>query len=197
MFRALVPLVGFALLFTSVLVGSAPAAPVPKHLMKKTEPVLYFPTTVGSKWVYLDNGTAETTYEVASVEDKDGGKLVTVTGGHSSPTCWQVSSAGLFIVSMGKEVCDPPVPMLRLPLADNKAWETEKRNAGQLKGLFAASGPEEVEVKAGKFQAIRVEMEWVGNNKLTVWYAPGVGTVKSNRGLHEQLKSFTPGKVDE
>ena len=42
----LAPAVALPIVFAPV----APAAPVPKHLMKNQEPVCYFPTTVGAKW---------------------------------------------------------------------------------------------------------------------------------------------------
>jgi hypothetical protein len=186
MLRKLVPLFGLAF----VSVGSLPAAPVPTHLMKKGD-VLYFPTTVGTKWLYRDTGNAEVAYEVSNVEDHADGKFVTVTGGHG-PCTWLVSPSGLFITAMGTQKCDPPTPMLRLPLSSNKKWEFQQKGGPGLKGLFAASGPEEVEVKAGKFITIKVETEWVGNNKPTVWYAPGVGVIKSERGLHLELLAFIP-----
>jgi hypothetical protein len=61
---------------------------------------------------------------------------------------------------------------------------------------------EEVEVPAGKFKALRVEAEQeLGANvfKSTLWYAPGVGLVKSVTNTNgtervQVLKSFTPGK---
>jgi hypothetical protein len=59
---------------------------------------------------------------------------------------------------------------------------------------------EEVEVPAGKFQAIRVEEKTdVLLESATRWYAPGVGLVKavSTLGKNEQiqvLKSYTCGK---
>ena len=191
MLRKLTLVFGLAVVIASAPVGSLPAAPVPTHLMKKGD-ILYFPTTVGTKWLYRDTGNAEVNYEVTKVEDHADGKLVTVTGG-SNPCQWLVSPSGLFITAMGMHKCDPPTPMLRLPLASNKNWEFQQKGNG-LKGLFAASGPEEVEVKAGKFTTIKVAIEWVGNNKPTVWYAPGVGVVKSERGLHLELLSFTPAK---
>ncbi|MBP3954674.1 hypothetical protein J8F10_05175 [Gemmata sp. G18] len=188
MLRALAPLLAVA-----VLIASTQAAPVPKHLMRNNE-ALYFPTTVGTKWVYVLNGQNETTDEITAVEDKGGGKLVTVNGNSNDPTCWQVSGAGVFIVSMGKEVCNPAIPMLRLPHEKGAAWTSQSLNADKIRGLFASHGPEPVEVGAGKFQAIRVEVEWVQNNKVTFWYAPEVGVVKAGGGLIKELKSFTPGK---
>lgn len=193
MLRKLAQVLGLAALVASAATVS-PAAPVPKHLMKKGD-VLYFPTAVGAKWVYRDAGAREVAYEVSQVEEHADGKLVTVTGGSGACT-WLVSPAGLSIAVMGKQKCDPPTPMLKLPLAANKKWEFQQKNGLGLKGLFEASGPEEVSVKAGKFTAIKVAIDWVGNNQPVVWYAPGVGVVKSEHGLHEELLSFTPAKED-
>ncbi|VTR94628.1 Uncharacterized protein OS=Pirellula staleyi (strain ATCC 27377 / DSM 6068 / ICPB 4128) GN=Psta_2333 PE=4 SV=1 [Gemmata massiliana] len=182
-----------SLLAVVILVAATQAAPVPKHLMPKNEP-LYFPTTVGTKWVYDHNGQAEITNEITAVEEKGGGKLVTVNGNSARPTRWHVSRAGVYIVSMGDEECKPAIPMLQLPHAPGATWTTESMHGSKLKGLFASHGPELVEVGAGKFQAIRVEVEWVGNNKVTFWYAPDVGVVKAAGGLRKELKSFKPGK---
>jgi hypothetical protein len=60
-----------------------------------------------------------------------------------------------------------------------------------------------VEVPAGKFRAVRLEIAVTAINgekvpaiRLTGWYAPEVGLVKMNRGTEwtRVLKSFTPGK---
>ena len=68
---------------------------------------------------------------------------------------------------------------------------------------YTTGKEEEVEVPAGKFKAIRVEMENVINGavfRTTYWHAPGAGMVKivshdHKRGDRVQvLKSFTPGK---
>ena len=63
-------------------------------------------------------------------------------------------------------------------------------------------GPERVEVPAGRFEAIRVEVEWPfggGTMRRVTWYAPGVGPVRrtlqaSGAEMVEVLKAFQPGR---
>lgn len=50
---------------------SASAAPVPKHLMKNER---YWPTAVGTKWVYVRDGK-EFTEEITKVEARKDGTL--------------------------------------------------------------------------------------------------------------------------
>ena len=55
---------------------------------------------------------------------------------------------------------------------------------------------EEVEVPAGKFRAVRVEME-AGESTTTLWFAPQVGLIKMAGAGTDQvtvLKEFKPGK---
>src|SRR5947209_1039179 len=67
------PLVALALLFG---ICATPAAPVPKD---RGKPALYFPTKVGTKWVYEDeSGGNEQTYRVTEAKEKDGAIIVTV-----------------------------------------------------------------------------------------------------------------------
>src|SRR5262249_26316579 len=63
------------------LVGGAPSAPVPKDA---GPPVDYFPTKVGTRWVYEVRGEepAEVVEEVVSVEEKDGVRVVTLRVEH-------------------------------------------------------------------------------------------------------------------
>src|SRR5687768_3755736 len=69
-----VPVACLALVPLAAWVGGASAAPVPKHLMK-AEPH-YFPTRVGTKWVYTRLGRDET-HAVTKVVEKENETLVT------------------------------------------------------------------------------------------------------------------------
>jgi hypothetical protein len=66
-----------------VLVGVAPSAPVPKDA---GPPADYFPTRIGTRWVYDVRGDepAEVVEEVVSVEEKDGVRVVTLCVKHKS-----------------------------------------------------------------------------------------------------------------
>jgi hypothetical protein len=195
MFRLLVSLLGLI----AFLAGSF-AAPVPAHLMPKTGP-LYYPTKVGTKWVYLVNGKEQSKC-ITKAEVRDGATLVTVERA-GEPTCWLVSGSGVCLVSQGRHQFVQPIPFLKLPHGPGATWEAVSRAEGEVKGVFgeptlsfAARGPETVEVPAGKLLAIRVEVTYVGNQKATYWFAPGIGVVKKT-GLGdytEELKSFTSAK---
>ncbi|MBA4066154.1 MAG: hypothetical protein C0501_21040 [Isosphaera sp.] len=175
----------------SVLVASAPAAPVPTHLMPKADP-LYFPTRVGAGWVYVTDTGKELRRGVTAVKDGDGGKVVTTADDTFGNADWLVSEKGLWMTGMAGRACDPPTLMLKLPHAAGATWQAA--GCGGQKGAFAAHGPDEVEVPAGKFRAVRVEIEWNPNTKVTFWFAPGVGVVKNAGTIRMGLKSFTPGK---
>ena len=167
---------------------AALAAPVPKDAGKN---VIYFPTTVGAKWVYegADGETEEV--EVYEVE-KDGDGLVVGRRrvGETTPyTKMVVSAEGL------RQPPDRGVEngwVLKAKLESGKSWDTPD-------GKRTVSGPEEVKVGAGTFKALKVVLE-AENQTLTSWYAPGIGEVKRTikRGgvetVYRSLKSFTEGE---
>jgi hypothetical protein len=174
-------------LFALALLGtSAVAAPVPKA---KVNPY-YFPTTVGAKWVYeTPDGKDETA--VVAVVEKDGDDFVvsreTGTGNRSAYTKMVVSADGL---RQEREFTGGKLGwVLKANVKDGDSWDMPEG------GKRTVHGPEEVEVPAGKFTALRVEWENSGG-KYSSWYAPGVGEVKRvmKRGETETvsraLKSF-------
>lgn len=170
-----------------VLGGPAVAAPVPKAV--KGNP-LYFPTTVGAKWVYeTPDGQLESA--TVSAVEKDGDDLIVsregVDGTRTAYTKMVVSAEGL---RQERELTGGKVGwVLKAALKDGESWDMPEG------GRRTVHGPEAVEVPAGKFQALRVEWEQRGRT-LTSWYAPGVGEVKrvETRGQTETasrvLKSF-------
>jgi hypothetical protein len=217
-------------LLTAVLVGvavlgAAPAAPVPKEGAAP----LYFPTEVGTKWVkrYGGGGGAhsDTTYTVTAVEDKDGAKVVTVSEaytvdwsriikvvGQEGPDVefierpdarYRVSADGVFVLANydfeKKRLVDRKEPgcVLRLPA---KPGDREQGKDGGYKWTSTVGKPERVEVAAGTFEAIRVDLESTQDEKglprRTFWHAPGIGVVKSVVGdkVGVELISFTPAK---
>lgn len=190
----------------AALVMVAPAAPVPTHLMPKEESP-YFPTTVGTKWVYLDDG-AEQTVEVTRVKQEDAVAAVTIrrkfADGFETERQVGVSPDGLFLPSPAR----PAEERLLLPLPhrDGQRWVAFLGVCRSGRTSLTARGPETVTVPAGKFAAIRVEMSfaermWFLDHlydegaAVTAWYARGVGPVKVVGGDHVcVLKSFTLGK---
>jgi hypothetical protein len=70
---------------------------------------------------------------------------------------------------------------------------------GWLPGKRTVAGVEDVEVPAGTFRAVRVEWDCAPDNeapyRVTIWYAPGIGEVKTaiDGKVRSTLRSFSPG----
>jgi hypothetical protein len=186
------------------------ATPAPKNAKK---PVLYFPTEVGTRWVF-DSGGSITTKVITKVEENDSVVLVSVAsegkdGKAKAGEQVEVSKDGFrFVYPNGRKDT-----ILKLPLHVGEEWTYDRtRLDGTLFELvrLRAFGPEKVTVPAGAFEAIRVETErsmsgLAGEVEAvnidcpteTFWYAPNVGMVKYTNSKHHGdyvLKSFTPGK---
>jgi len=190
-------------MFVTALLAAVLAAPVPKEKAKAS----YFPMREGDKWVYVQDGK-EVTEEVTKVADKNGEVRVTKAYTGSRRT-WDleylVKDGVAYQAKAGPFSYDPPIRRVDLDLKPGAKWESK---APLTPGVIAESGemvagePEEVEVPAGKFQAVPVVFtvtEWDGKRlpKPTVstcWYAEGVGLVKMKHDDGEKvLKEFTPG----
>lgn len=189
-----------------------PAAPIPKHLAGAK---YYYPTTVGAKWVYKEGErgwTREWAEVITAVEEQDDGKVVTVKrvgndGVEVESLKVAVSGQGVFrLESMGHKDA-PPICWLKLPTKPGAVWEYAwPQGPTERTRTFA---PELVEVPAGTYRAIPIEVEisWgpdrppgvssgLGSSGVRVirWFAPGVGIVKQRGSNYEQvLMSFTPG----
>ena len=188
---------------TALVLRISTAAPVPQD---KPKAGLYHPTRVGAKWVYK-SGDQDSVEVVTDVKEKDGAKLVTVgyeSRGEVTPShVVSVSDKGLCVLAFNVAELTEPLWLLKLPHAPGNKWEAVLAGApwGRTVGSAKAEGPERVEVPAGTYQAIRVELEIPyidgreGKARKTIWYAPGVGKVKEVYGEQvELLKSFDPGK---
>ena len=184
-----------------------PIAPPPRVA------ALYFPTTVGTKWVYEGTGGPEV-HEVTAVEVKDGRKIVSVTweldlasGKTKAVDRFHVSSVGVFKLGVNEKVYDPPQCVLQLPHVPGQDWKWQPKGDDKDTWSYTAAGVEEVEVPAGKFEAIRVEQVMtLGKYSLKTisWYAKGVGVVKREWETKPvaasgtvTLKSFTLGKGEK
>jgi hypothetical protein len=199
------------LLLVFVLVECvALAAPVPRAARKTP---LYFPTTVGTEWVYGSADSKEDefadTLSITEAEESDGATVVTVArsfnGRPQSTETIRVSSEGLFLLANSHGKHDPPACMLKLPHKAGDRWQSYSLPVKPERGFVdVAVKEEQVKVPAGTFNAIRVDTESHrrGETKrlYTHWYAPDVGVVKYECGEafggqgQTVLKSFNPGK---
>jgi hypothetical protein len=171
----------------------------------KADPA-YFPTRVGTKWVYTRGGSDET-HTVTKVEVKEGETLVTVEWDRGVPEkpseVVSVRPDGLYLVSETGVPYDPPWLILRCPVELGKGWKwkTQRELGGQDVTISdeRTTASERIKVPAGEFDAVRVEAEYSfqpggGRVRTVYWYAPHVGLVQINRPPHLVLKSFSPGK---
>jgi hypothetical protein len=186
--RAAGSVVTFALILSLQVLA---AAPVPRHLMPK-EPPCFFPTAVGTTWVY-DYGNSEETIVIAKVEDKDGGKLITTEyapeGGQRSHHMTQhVSEKGVFLVAEQGRTYPKPWCLCKLPHRVGDTWGTEGHGGDMKSGAV-----EKVKMPVGEFTAARVDWDIGGGQGATYWYVQGVGLVSMGGATNKKLKSFTLG----
>jgi hypothetical protein len=177
------------------------AAPVPK-----SRP-LYFPITVGTRWVYEEQPKAGKTKQrvevIASVEEKDGATVVSVRsvldGAGATRHKVAISNKGLFMLENDGDKADPPLCVLKLHAPVGTKWTVNSAlSSVTIKGTAAVAEPARIKVPAGTYTAVRVEMAYtVLNEKYhsTIWIAQGIGIVKMvSADETVVLKSFTPGK---
>src|SRR5262245_19890982 len=116
-----------------MIAGLLPAAPVPPDGGKQQ---YYFPTRVGTKWVYEENGGEGHGESVTESVEKNGRYLVTVKATSvdfkdgPSTTIWryEVAHDGVFLVEEGLESAvtrlehNPPFCLLKLPHKVGEKW---------------------------------------------------------------------------
>lgn len=187
-----------------LLLVPACAVTIPASGSEDKKPLLYFPTTVGSRWEYESDGFVRVEVVTAVKETKEGKHVdvgIEFDGKVTQSGRLVVSEQGLCVVS-GRGAIDlkEPVWLLKLPHKEGNKWDTVIDIApGKWGGVSKATGPEEVKVPAGTYQAIVVRYEGNAPGQdhvvTTRWYAPDVGKVKE---LYDKkltvLKRFTPGK---
>jgi hypothetical protein len=172
------------------------------------KPVLYYSTTVGDQWV-LTLGTGKDAIEtpmkeVVEVDWKGGTAHVTFVTinkdkTRGTPITFEVSDQGVYWVANEGTPLNKPWCYLKLPAKRGDKWENTVAgaNGNPVVTAYTVIGEEEVETPAGKFKAVKVEMEAEsGKVRRTDWWAPGVGLVKHDDGSPRQLvlTSFTAAK---
>jgi hypothetical protein len=197
-----------ALLLLSAVVAAA--APIPEA--KQAE--VYFPTQAGAKAVYTIPGGTQTE-TVASVQSKDGAKLVTVAvvqvytdgrrSGEYSDT-FKVSAAGVEWAKTTLFETDGSALLLKLPHDPNAKWESayKAKSANELfwspvKLAYKTGAAGKVTTHAGTFQAFPVEQKRVdlpGGGVSTTWYAAGVGKVKQVDLTWVRLTDREPQRIE-
>jgi len=183
------------------------AAPMKKSLDKP----IFFPHRLGDTLVYQHGGgdaAPEEIVSVTKVEETDGAVLVTIAramkGKPAKNSKARIDDRGVFWLEIGSRSIDPPICVLATPVTRGKTWEDAIKLSGEdtAKTKYVIGTEEEIEVPAGRFRAIRVDVdsEINGEHNMGVeWHAPDVGLVKSVTKVEPAeititLKSRTSGK---
>jgi hypothetical protein len=192
-----------ALVVCTLFLPSAGSAPRPK-LPPGPE---YFPTQLGTTWVYEQDGD-ESVRTVSAVATTGGETIatLTVTGRGEWVERVAVTPAGVFRRALAGSEFEPSLCLLQLPAKVGAAWDAvEPVRPGALAhgGRMTVGEEETVTVPAGTFKTVPVRWEittWDGEEledpeTYTYWYAPGVGLIQFRAGTTvRQLKAFTPGR---
>ena len=147
---------------TALMLLPVPAIAAPA--LKRTESDLFFPTTVGARWVYERGGGREEVVEVAEVEKVDGELVVSRKGVDGSVTRYTkmvVTPTGLRQDQFNSG--PSTVWVLRTDVGQVGPGTRPRKRTVQGRP---------VEVPAGKFNALRVEWEQ-GGTRMVSWYARG------------------------
>lgn len=174
--------------FTLCVLTSAVHAQQP---LKSSE---YFPTKIGTRWIYkttAGNETARIEVRIVEKEAIAGTMCVKLEAAtlvkNNVRTRIQnehvhVSEKGAFRYAANNNNLTPPLQFLSFPAKKGESWNVASRSLGlELKGTFKIE-EEEITVPAGKFKAVvcRVENFTIDGKKVphTYYFASGIGLIK-------------------
>ncbi|MBL8829944.1 MAG: hypothetical protein JNM18_23395 [Planctomycetaceae bacterium] len=170
----------------------------------------YYPLKLGTKWNYeLKVGDRKVliTNQVAKIETIDEQKMArveTVMNNNIAATEHLTSTTtGVFRTKFNGSDVNPPICLLKLPVKVGDEWkDTNKIGNDELKTTCKVEAAETIEVPAGKFDTLRVNVSaQVGDQSVETiyWFAEGTGVVKQsfNAGdmkLYIELESIKKGE---
>lgn len=178
---------------------SSQAAPIPKDRTP------YFATKKGDKWVseYVVSATTVEITEVVTGVEKKGDALIVTTaasqgGRQTARVTTSVSDKGIYLLATDLREFEPPACRLRLPVKPGDKWSQVEDPRDNGARDYRVVGEEEVDLPTGKTKAVRIDVK-CGRGAGSIWYAQGVGPVKSvwesdGITMSSRLKSFTPAK---
>jgi uncharacterized protein DUF3108 len=197
--------IGFLLVLA---IGIASAAQQAESDKGKTPD--YYPLKPGTKWIYqveANGKKVEVTSQIAKLETIEGKSLALVerlVGGDVKETeHLTATDKGIFRNRANGVELSPPVCLLQCPVKKGDTWESETTLGNQqMKVKSKTVDFEEVTVPAGKYKAIRVDVEIAVaglNANFSYWFAPDVGIVKQTTDLNgtkgsSELEKYEPAK---
>ncbi|MGL5080426.1 MAG: hypothetical protein ACRC8A_02955 [Microcoleaceae cyanobacterium] len=157
----------------------------------------YFPLPVGAVWNYESTshtgGKSNWSQKVLQLEKQPDGSFlyqVEISSGfpiqdwYSKPPGWVLMHKELYVNNKQEAVFQPTRQYLRNPLAvaDTWKWQGTGMNQIEISESSQVAAAEEVNVPAGKFQAMKVVTDVIQGGALvkkTYWYVNHLGLVKS------------------
>jgi hypothetical protein len=189
----------------AVVLALSPAAGAPK-LREKPAPDLFFPTTVGTTWVYQD-GTAELTEVITKVDHRPDGAVVSV----GRIQGWKVvplrrllvTRRTLYEVADRKGPYDTPWCIFKVHAAAGDTWLMVDPGPAVVGIDIHCEARPPIELVLPFCQCSAVGVRWVAEIKganhtwtaATYWFAKGMGVVLvETSGSPRVLKAFFPNK---
>src|SRR5262249_17564341 len=174
-------------------------------------PPNFFPIKAGTKWHYqVDQGTGQKgtmVNQIAKIESiggKEVARLESVVNGNVVATDYlSANNQGLFPNRHNNIEVSPQNCLMKYPLKEGATCETQTKFSDQQLSVTGREGKsEDVQVPAGKFQAIPVVVEATTNGmkiSTSFWFAENVGIVKQTldwggKTVNVELVKFEPGK---
>ncbi len=195
-------------LFLVLMISSAAVAQ--DEATDKEKAPNYYPLTLGTKWIYELRGDGQKkklTNQVAKIETIDGKKLAVVEtlmdGTVTGTAHIAVTDKGVMCHRMNGVELSPPICVLKYPYKKDETWEVETTlGAEKMTVKMKAGDSEEVTVPAGKYKALKVDMDRTVAGmqaSATSWFAPDVGVVKQTMAVGGstatlELEKFEAGK---
>ena len=171
------------------LVFAATVAAPPRLLADdKVKPPEYLPLKEGLKWHYqleANGQKLQIVTQIAKIEAINGQSLArfetVVNGNVAASEHYSVTTKGIFRHRFNGVEISPPVCVLKFPVKNGDSWESENEVGEQTAKMACRVVTEEVEVPAGKFKTVSVQV--VGDAAgmkitTTYWFAAGIGIVK-------------------
>jgi hypothetical protein len=169
----------------------------------------FYPLQVGNQWHYrveAGGNSVEAVSKIAKIEFIDNAFLARLESTVNSKVVGtenlRVTSKGVFRYFNNGQRINPAVCLLKYPAKSGDKWGG-KISVGEEQGKYSCDAEEEnVEVPAGKFKAMKVNMSMeTGEQSVIIayWFVKDVGFVKQtieagNLNITIELEKFEPAK---
>lgn len=156
----------------------------------------YYPLKDKARWTYVtpQGEWVWTTTLVASHKDGDEYKVSRQAADSEYGMVVRSKAEGILITQESGKPVEPGQWLLKYPMKEGTRWETK---FAATEWSAEATKTEEIEVPAGKFEALRVAYASKdGKSTFEIWYAHGVGIVYSKMSTPADVSEQKLKKVD-